>query len=203
MSVSPSGYLPAVAFAAWTAYALPAGSEGLRLVDPMPDPAAVLLMDNGLWRYDDSGGPRCTEIDHVGTMCALPSVWAPFPAAPDDHRQHFFQDDLFRALATSLTPLSAAQPITRDQIIRAMSQRVTGADGLMMGQQQGVAVRAAGRDWVTTPFTGAGVVLISLTEVNGRAVIVETREFGTTLVNQRHRDAHMAFLDGLTLATDW
>ena len=41
-----------------------------------------------------------------------------------------------------------------------------------MGQQQGVAVTSPpGVIGSRTPFTGAGVVLISLTEVNGRAVI--------------------------------
>jgi len=180
-----------------------ANAQQSRVPDAGSDPAEVVLLESGLWRYADASGPRCTDIPHVGALCALPSVWAPFPGAPGDQRQLFFQDETFRASATSLTPMSADRPLTRDDVLRQMQARVTGSDGLMMAQQQGFATTAAGYDWVTTPFVGAGAFLISLTQINGRVVVVETKEFGTTMVSPTHRSAHQAFLDGLTLATNW
>jgi hypothetical protein len=171
-----AGFLPALALVL-AASAFPAAGDGVRPLDPAPDPTEVVLLENGLWRYADAAGPRCTDIAHVGVFCAIPSDWAPLPGDPDR--------------------------ITQDQVVRLIQGRVTGPDGAMMGQQQGTVSSAAGRELITTPFIAADTVLISLTEVNGRVVIAETREYGTTLVNRRHRAAHEAFLDGLTLAETW
>jgi len=196
-------WLTTVATAAWVACVAPSEAQEMRVVEPTPEMDGVVLFANGLWRHTDAAGPRCTDIAHVGEFCALPSIWAPFPGQPDDHRTHFFQADRFRGFAASLTPIATDRPIGQDDVIRYIARRVTGRGGNMMAQHQNLVSTAAGRTWITTPFTGGRTVLISMTEVNGRVVFAETQEFGTTLVNQQHNIAHQAFLDGLTLAEQW
>jgi len=179
--------------------AVPAMARDL-MAEAEVDGTAVLIYGDGFWRFSDTAGEVCTAVQNVGEICALPSMWAPTPAFdPAVFRPKFIADTGFVSEVNSLTPLSLDRPINSEDATAFILNRTTagGLRGMVLRRAPGEIGGLAGE----TVMIGAGAHVAAFTAVNqnGRAIIAETWQYGTTLVHGELVEAHASFLTAIAL----
>ena len=157
----------------------------------------VVMFDGGFWRFDDSGGARCTKIAHVGDLCALPASWAPFPQTNAKAlRPRFFREG-FEGFVTSLTPTRG--PIEARSINLTLSEIASVAGGPPTVLQKGSA-RLDDLDGQQIVYVHLDrVMAFSIFDQNGRILIFYTETSGFTLFHKDHQTAHQDLINSVEL----
>ena len=162
------------------------------------DGKEVLIFDDGFWRYSDDVGEICTLTGKHGAVCALPSKWSRLPdldaqrhGLPEFVQGEFFAE--FRVLqhwgsgTISLGDVSAyiRNQTTYDGLKGSVLLNSTGKIGDLEG---GHVVVSTGRK---------GVFAFTFVNQNGRYLIAQTRDQGSSIYHSEHRQAHQSFIDAM------
>jgi hypothetical protein len=161
----------------------------------------VILLPDYTWRYDDSGGERCTSMRSDVALCALPSNWSPVPGDPGFDPLWFQQGTDFRATVWVLGGPSVGVAMTIDTVKRFINgDRGKDTDyGLTV---EDTKAQLAGRK----PSTLASVIGGSETRVysfvdlpDGSVLLAVTVEDPSFSYSFSHKSAHASFLKSIQL----
>lgn len=162
----------------------------------------VILAPDFTWRFDDSGGDRCTNLVGGTAVCALPSVWSPVPGDPGFGPRWFQQGTDLRASVTVLMPPSPHDRITIETLKRFINNdRGKDSDyGLTLQETKAVL---AGKQSTTV----ASVIGTRETRVysyiflpDGRVILATTVEQPSFQYTFAHKTAHASFLSAIQVA---
>jgi hypothetical protein len=160
---------------------------------------AVILAPDFTWRFDDSGGVRCTNLVGGTAVCALPSSWAPIPGDPVFGRRLFQQGKDLRGSVTVLTPPTENDAITVGTVMRIINGDRGKDSNYGLGVEKTTA-KLAGKEATTL------VSVIGTTETrvysyvylaDGRVILAMTVEDPSFQFTFSHRTAHATFLSAI------
>lgn len=162
------------------------------------DGKPALVFDDGFWRYDDAVGELCTPTQRHGAVCALPSVWSRLPETDESRsgRPEFVQGEYIADFMVFQHWGNAE--IEESFVLRYIGLRTThnGLKGSVLAREKGKIGGLDGMHIVVASQAGA-VYAFTYANQNGRYLLAQTRDQGTTIYFSGHREAHQSFVDAV------
>ena len=160
---------------------------------------SVILAPDFTWRFDDSGGERCTNLVGGTAVCALPSSWAPVPGDPGFGPRWFQQGKDLRGSVTVLTPPTANDPITIQTLMRFINND-RGKDsnfGLSVEKNKANFAGQVATTLVSVIGTTETRAYSYVSLADGRVILATTVEQPSFQFSFSHRTAHATFLTAI------
>ena len=163
---------------------------------------AVILAPDFTWRFDDSGGERCTNLVGGTAVCALPSSWAPIPGDPGFGPRWFQQGKDLRGSVTVLMPPTATEAITVGIVMRFINNdRSKDTDyGLSVEKTKASFAGQAATTLVSVIGTTETKVYSYAYLADGRVILATTVEDPSFQYSFSHKTAHASFLNAIQVA---
>ncbi len=162
----------------------------------------VILSPDFTWRFDDSGGERCTPAGRVTTVCALPSKWTPTPGDPGFEPLWFQQGTDIRGTVSVLGGRSVTIPVTVKTVMRIINGD-RGKDSDFGLSVEDTKAEIAGKKATTlTSVVGTGETrtysFVFLDD--GMVILVTTVEDSSFMYSIAHKAAHASFVNSISIA---
>lgn len=163
------------------------------------DGEEIVLFDDGLWRFSDRNGERCTDIPDIGKFCALPSKWSRLPQLLGQFRPTFMGGNQFSGEFYGVFAPDGYKP-SAASVERMIARRTTTSGGLQGSRSRAEYLSVNGAEWHTTAVSVDGYIKVfSVLSLPDRFIIAETGAYDATLYHSDHKAAHVAFLAAIEL----
>jgi hypothetical protein len=161
----------------------------------------VVLSPDFTWRFDDSGGVRCTTVGATTTLCALPSIWTPVPHAIGFGPRWFRQGTDLTGSVTVLDSGASREPITIGIVMRRINGdrgkdsdfglSAISAEAKIAGVKATTLVSVIG----TTQTRAYSFAFLG----DGKVVLATTVEDHSFMYSLAHKAAHASFVNSIRL----